>query len=113
MWTPPLHARRGQGNRRAAAAKAGRQCFIAAKDVLDIYRFRWQIELAFKRMKSLPFLGDLPARDPPLARCFLYSKLLAALLLEDFTSEILSFSPWGFRLASTSTISVAYSESAP
>jgi hypothetical protein len=86
---------------------------IDAKDVLDIYRFRWQIELAFKRLKSLLFLGDLPARDPPLARCFLYSKLLAALLLEDFTNEFLSFSPWGFRLGNAPTIPVAYSESTP
>ena len=84
---------------------------VAAKDVLDIYRFRWQIELAFKRMKSLLSLGDLPARDPPLARCFIYTKLLAALLLEDFTNEFLAFSPWGFRLGNTPTIAVAYSES--
>ena len=85
---------------------------LDAKDALDIYRFRWQIELAFKRMKSLLFLGDLPARDPPLARCFLYSKLLAALLLEDFTNDFLSFSPWGFRLGKAPAISVAHSEGA-
>jgi hypothetical protein len=80
---------------------------IDAKDVLDIYRFRWQIELAFKRLKSLLYMGDLPARDPPLARSFLYAKLLAALLLEDFTDEFLSFSPWGYRLARTPTVSMA------
>ena len=85
---------------------------LDANDALDLYRFRWQIELAFKRMKSLLFLGDLPARDPPLARCFLYSKLLAALLLEDFTNDFLAFSPWGFRLGKTPAISVAHSEGA-
>jgi IS4 transposase len=50
---------------------------------LELYRFRWQVELDFKRLKSLLQLGNLTARDPPLARTFLYSKLLAALLLED------------------------------
>ncbi len=71
----------------------------SASQVLELYRFRWQIELAFKRMKSLLHLDELPARDPPLARSFLYAKLLAALLLEDFTDRFLAFSPWGYRLA--------------
>jgi IS4 transposase len=35
-----------------------------AKAVLAVYRLRWQIELAFKRLKSLLLdMGDLP---PPL-----------------------------------------------
>jgi hypothetical protein len=72
---------------------------ISTKDVLELYRFRWQIELAFKRMKSLLDLGNLPAKDPPLVRTYLYAKLLAALILEELTEEFLNFSPWGFRLA--------------
>lgn len=83
---------------------------ISPEDTLELYRFRWQIELAFKRMKSLLHLGNLPARDPPLARSFLYAKLLAALLLEDFTDEFLAFSPWGHRLARSSAVPVAHSE---
>lgn|GEM_PF-5333078 len=47
--------------------------------------FRWQIELVFERLKSLLRLEELPAKDPDLARTFLYSKLLAALLLEELT----------------------------
>lgn len=85
---------------------------LCAEDALEIYRFRWQIELAFKRMKSLLFLDHLPARDPPLARSFLYAKLLAALLLEEFTDEFLSFSPWGYRLARTTSIALENSEGA-
>lgn len=65
--------------------------------VLDLYRFRWQVEMAFKRLKGLLFLDHLPARDPPLACSFLYAKLIAALLLDDFTERYLGFSPWGFR----------------
>jgi IS4 transposase len=72
---------------------------LSASEVLELYRFRWQVELAFKRLKSLLHMDELPARDPPLARSFIYSKLLAALLLEDFTDRFLAFSPWGYRLA--------------
>ncbi len=71
---------------------------LLAKQVLDLYRFRWQIEIAFKRLKGLLDLGDLPAKDPALARAFIFSKLLAALLLDDFSRAFVSFSPWGFNL---------------
>jgi hypothetical protein len=69
---------------------------LPPEDVLEIYRFRWQIELAFKRLKSLLDLDGLPAKDPSLASTFIYSKILAALLLDDLTHAFISFSPWGF-----------------
>lgn len=68
------------------------------QQVLELYRFRWQVELAFKRMKSLLQLDALLAKDQALAQTFLYSKLLAALLLEDLMQRFLEFSPWGYRL---------------
>ena len=71
---------------------------LSAEQALELYRFRWQIELAFKRLKGLLGLGELSARDPDLARSALYAKLLAALLLEDLTGKFLAFSPWGFPL---------------
>jgi len=71
---------------------------LCAEQALELYRFRWQIELAFKRLKGLLGLGELSARDPDLARSALYAKLLAALLLEDLTGKFLAFSPWGFPL---------------
>lgn len=79
---------------------------LSAKEVLDLYRFRWQIELAFKRMKGLLELGALPTKDPDLARTTVRSKLLAALLLEDFTQGFLSISPWGYPLRESSAIAV-------
>lgn len=82
---------------------------LSALDTLETYRFRWQVELAFKRLKSLLYLDELPARDPPLARAFIFAKLLAALLLEDFTDRFLAFSPWGYRLARETAFSLAYS----
>jgi hypothetical protein len=47
------------------------------------YRLRWQVELAFKRMKSLVGLEDLRAKDPRLARLWINTALLGALLAED------------------------------
>lgn len=76
---------------------------LSTEEGLEWYRFRWQIELAFKRLKSLLELDVLPAKDPPLARSILYTKLLAALILEELTSTFLAFSPWGYRLARTSS----------
>lgn len=84
---------------------------FSPEEILEIYRFRWQIEIVFKRLKSLLQLDEIPAKEPELAQTILFSKLLAALLLEELTQSYLSFSPWGFRLRSpTASLSLAYSE---
>lgn len=67
-------------------------------DVLELYRARWQIELAFKRLKSLFGAGHVPKYDPASARAWLHGKLLAVLLIERLSQEARFFSPWGFRL---------------
>jgi hypothetical protein len=71
---------------------------LPAAEALELYRFRWQIEMVFKRLKGLLGLDQLAAKDSHLARSALYAKLLAALLLEDLTGKFLSFSPWGSPL---------------
>ena len=71
---------------------------VSALQALEFYRFRWQIELAFKRLKSLWNFGSVPVKDPDLARSYLYAKLLTALLVEELTETLRSHSPWGFRL---------------
>lgn len=68
-----------------------------ADSVLELYRCRWQIELAFKRLKSLLQLGHLPKRDIESARAWMQIKLLIALLTEHFAWEARFFSPWGYR----------------
>jgi hypothetical protein len=70
---------------------------VAAKDVLELYRLRWQIELAFKRIKSLLHL-DLRAKKEDLARTYIFANILAALMIEELSGNALSFFPWGFRL---------------
>ena len=58
-----------------------------ASDVLAIYRFRWQIELAFKRMKSLAGLDELAAKKPELAKAWIYARLIAFLMAERNAGE--------------------------
>lgn len=63
--------------------------------VLRMYRLRWQIELVFKRMKSILGLGQLPKRSDASARAWLHGKLLVALLLERLWEEAETFRHWG------------------
>ena len=66
--------------------------------VLELYRCRWQIELAFKRMKSIMGLGHLPKKDPESSRAWLHGKLFVSLLVERLISAAKTFSPWGYQL---------------
>ena len=59
-----------------------------ASDVLAIYRFRWQIELAFKRMKSLAGLDELAAKKPELAQAWIYARLIAFLVAERNAGQV-------------------------
>jgi hypothetical protein len=68
---------------------------LPAGAVLEVYRFRWQIELAFKRLKGVLALDELTAKDPALCRLFLCIKLLGALLVEQLSHRWVDFSPWG------------------
>ena len=65
----------------------------AAKAILELYRLRWQIELLFKRFKSLVRLGDLPAKQRNLARSWIFGKLILALLVEKAAREFADSSP--------------------
>lgn len=50
--------------------------------LLATYRLRWQVELAFKRLKSIVGLERLRAKDPDVARAWINTALLASLLAE-------------------------------
>lgn len=70
----------------------------ACPEVLELYRCRWQIELAFKRMKSIMGLGHLPKRDAESCRAWLHGKLLTSLLVEALMGAAKTLSPWGYEL---------------
>jgi hypothetical protein len=78
-------------------------CSVATQDlstleVLEFYRGRWQVELAFKRLKSLLAAGHLPKQSAASARSWMQAKLLTALLIERVLWEGEFLSPWGYRL---------------
>ena len=64
-----------------------------AEQVLALYRMRWQIELAFKRLKSLGRFAELRADDAKLARAWLLAHLIAAVLIETSLGEELDSPP--------------------
>jgi hypothetical protein len=66
------------------------------EEILEWYRLRWQIELVFKRLKSLAGLGHLPKHDDASSRAWLYGKLLVALLTQKLIRLGRDFSPWGY-----------------
>ncbi len=72
---------------------------LEARLILELYRLRWQIELVFKRMKSILGLGHLPKADPLSAKAWLEGKLFVGLLIEHMVDTASSFSPWGYSLA--------------
>jgi hypothetical protein len=53
-----------------------------SSDVLDLYRLRWRVELAFKRLKSLIGLKGPPGTHQNSARPYVLAHLLLILLLE-------------------------------
>jgi len=64
-----------------------------AEQVLIAYRLRWQIELAFKRLKSLLNIDKLPTWTEPGSRSWLLAHIIFALLCDDLSQEVLESSP--------------------
>jgi Transposase DDE domain len=79
-------------------------------DILALYRFRWQIELAFKRFKSLAGLDQLPAKDPRLARAWIYSRLIVAIIAERIAGQVPESPPSGIDKAPRQPIALAPGE---
>jgi hypothetical protein len=64
-----------------------------AKAILTVYRLRCQIELAFKRLKSLLHIDQLPTWTERGSRSWLHAHLILALLCDDLSQEFLESSP--------------------
>jgi len=67
---------------------------FSTRDVLDLYRLRWRIELAFKRLKSLVGLAGPPGADARSARPWILAHLLLILLLEPLVDELEDSPHW-------------------
>jgi hypothetical protein len=79
-------------------------------DILVLYRFRWQIELAFKRFKSLAGLDMLPAKKPDLARAWIYARLIVAIIADQIAGQVPDSSPSGPDNATRNPIALATHE---
>ncbi|MGO9486816.1 MAG: transposase [Rhodomicrobium sp.] len=60
---------------------------FSTDDILALYRLRWRIELAFKRLKSLIGLKAPPGVDERSAKPYVLAHLLVILLLEPLIDE--------------------------
>lgn len=69
-----------------------------AELILELYRARWQVELAFKRLKQLLAAGHVPKTTDASSLAWLQAKILTALLIEHMIHAGRFFSPWGYRL---------------
>jgi Transposase DDE domain len=58
-----------------------------AARILELYRLRWQIEIAIKRLKSLLHMDKLRAKHPDLVRAWLLTHLLLALIIDATEAE--------------------------
>ncbi len=68
---------------------------LPLEEARELYRSRWQVELFFKRAKSILDLDELPTRDGPCARPWIWAKLTLAALAAILGGE--PFSPWETR----------------
>ena len=66
---------------------------FSTSEVLEWNRLRWQVELVFKRFKSLAEWGHLPKHDDESAKAWLYGTLLVALLVEKLIGHASAISP--------------------
>lgn len=82
-------------------------------DILAIYRLRWQIELAFKRFKSLAGLDMLPAKKPELARAWIYARLIVAIIAEQIAGQVPDSPPCGPETTTRKSIALAAHEDSP
>ncbi len=57
------------------------------KEVLDWYRFRWQVEPMFKRFKSVAQPGHFPKRGGECSKAWLQGQLFAVLPTESLIAH--------------------------
>jgi Transposase DDE domain len=70
---------------------------VSTAEVFDIYRLRWQIELAFKRLESRLNVDQLPSKSEKGGKSWLYSQLIFAIATDVSAQEFLDSFPSGPR----------------
>lgn len=86
---------------------------FATTDLLKLYRLRWQIELLFKRTKSLAGLDTLPAKKPQVARAWIYARLIVILLAERIAGQVPDSPPSTPRKAAPKQVPMAARQDGP
>ena len=66
---------------------------IPASEIAAVYRLRWQVELAIKRLKSLIHIDRLPTRTTGGGLSWLYPHLILLLLTEEICQDVLESFP--------------------
>lgn len=80
---------------------------LSCQDACELYRVRWQVELYFKRLKSLGDLDLLGSRDGPTAKASLLAKLILLTLTSLLAESEQAFSPYGYPVRKTGPKPVA------
>lgn len=58
-----------------------------AERIMSLYRMRWQIELLFKRLKSIFGYDDMPSKKDNTVKAWFYGKLLLAAVCETLVNQ--------------------------
>ena len=68
---------------------------LSAEQALEAYRARWQVELDFKRDKSIGGLDMLPSLIPRTIHSWLCAKVLLALIVKRLAAQSVAIPPCG------------------
>lgn len=83
---------------------------LSAQQVLEVYRARWQIELKFKRSKSIEDLDTLPNSLPETIYSWICAKLLLQQIAYKIATPVVAFPPSGLVGRTLAPISSAPSK---
>ena len=60
---------------------------IKSEYIMELYRMRWEIELVFKRIKSIFSYGEMPSKLEKTAESWFYGKLLLSYICESLVNK--------------------------
>lgn len=66
---------------------------FSVEQIFALYRLRWQVEMVFKRFKSILDMGSMPTKTAVSGEAWLNCKMLIAMLIEKLLSKV-DFPPY-------------------